>query len=339
MRYTVYIGTYTYADSVGVYSAALDDDGKLTLIGSAEVASPSYLIYSSDKKYIYASNEARDVDGVPGGAITAFEITGDGALKKIVTRPTGGGSPCHVLEHMGYLYASNYGSGSVTAFPIVNGVPGKAELTHQHEGDGPNKRRQEGPHAHCAMAVPGTDTFCVVDLGIDQARFYRKDGAALKLIQAISFPGGAGPRHVVFSKDGLFGWIVTELSNEVFSIRFDNEWAITGAMSTLPAGYDSDSACAAIRLSNDGKLIAASNRGHDSAAIFDVDVTTGLLTLNGIYSVGGENPRDINFSPDDRWLLSANQDTDTVTVLSVKDGFNIVNGAAITISKPTSILV
>ena len=340
MGYTVYIGTYTNAGGTGVYRAALDGGGKLSSIDAAESISPSYLIYSSDKKYVYAANEAREVDGVPGGAITAFVVQGDGSLQKTVVHTGCGSSPCHLLELDGYLYISNYGDGSVTAYPLVNGVPAEAEFRHRHEGGGPDKRRQEGPHAHCAMAVPGTDVFCVIDLGIDQARFYKKDGKSLALIQALALGGGSGPRHVVFSRDGRFGWIVTELSNEVYCIKCDNgDWAITGIFSTLPAGYSGVSNCAAIRLTDDSKLLAASNRGHDSAAIYDVDTATGLLTLKGIYSVGGKTPRDINFTPDGKWLISANQDSDIVTVLSVEDGFSLVDGASLTISRPTSILV
>ena len=338
MKHTLYIGTYTNDGGKGVYRAELAEDGKLGLIDSAETSSPSYIIFSADKKFIYAANEAREVGGVPGGAVTAFGVSGDGAIKKIVSRATGGGAPCHVLEHGGYLYAANYGDGTVTVFPLENGTPGEAEFTHRHSGSGPDASRQKGPHAHCVMAVPGTDVFCVVDLGIDQARFYRKDGKSLSLTQALSFPGGSGPRHVVFTEDGRFGWVVTELSNEIFCIGYESEWSITGSYSTLPSGYTGRSACAAIRLSYDGKLIAASNRFHDSVACFDVNGATGLLSLKGIYPVGGATPRDINFSPDDKWLLSANQDSDNVTVLSVKDGFRLVDGAALSVSKPTSIL-
>jgi len=350
MPHTVYIGTYTNAGGKGVYRAELSAEGKLNLIDSTAAASPSYLIFSSDRKYIYAANEAREVDGTPGGAVTVFGIDADavaraggessvaGALVKIASKPTGGGEPCHVLEHGGYLYASNYGAGTVSVFPLINGIPGDVEFTHRHEGSGPDERRQKGPHAHCAMSVPGSDVFCVIDLGIDQARFYRKDGRSLALVQALTFPGGAGPRHVVFSKDGRFGWVVTELSNEIYCIKYEAGWVITGKVSTLPSDFAGRSACAAIRLSPDEKLIAASNRFHDSVACFDVDNAKGLLSPIGIYPVGGATPRDINFSPDGKWLLSANQDSDSVTVLSMNDGFRLAEDAAISVSRPTTIL-
>ena len=280
------------------------------------------------------------MDGVPGGAVTAFSVSAGGMLKKIVTRPTGGGSPCHLLEHGGYLYGANYGEGNVAVFPLENGVPGEVEFIHQHEGSGPDEVRQKGPHAHCAMAVPGADVICIIDLGIDQARFYRKDEGALTLIQALSFPGGSGPRHVVFSSSGRFGWVVTELSNEIYCIEYKAGagWAISSKYPTLPPDYTSRSACAAIRLSHDEKLIAASNRVHDSVAVFDADVSTGLLSLKGIYPCGGANPRDIEFSPDGKWLLAANQDSDSVTVLSVEKDYTIVDGGALAVSKPASIL-
>jgi 6-phosphogluconolactonase len=338
MNHTVYIGTYTNSGGKGIYRAELADDGKLSLIDAAQIDSPSYIIFSSDKKYIYASNETREIAGVPGGGVTAFEVLGDGALKMSVCRPTGGGSSCHLLEHGGYLYCANYGSGSVTVFPLDGGIPGDVEFVHQHEGSGPDARRQKGPHAHQVMNVPGTDVVCVTDLGIDQTRFYRKDGKSLALVQALQFEGGDGPRHAVFTADGRFGWVVTELSNYVYSIKFDKEWAITGKYSTLPPGFAGESACAAIRLAKDEKTIAASNRFSDSVAVYDVDGATGLLSLKGIYPVGGATPRDIDFSPDGKWLLSANQDSDTVTALSVGGGFTVVEGATLSVPRPTCIL-
>ena len=341
MPYTFYIGSYTYAGGTGVYRATLDDDGRMSLDGAWADKSPTYIIFSSDRKYIYAANEAGGVGGAPGGGVAAFAVEDGGALTKIVSRPTAGGQPCHVLEHGGYLYASNYGAGNISVFPLIGGVPGELEFTHQHYGSGPNAQRQQGPRAHCAMGVPGTDVFCVADLGIDQVRFYKKDGRSLALVQALELAGGAGPRHAVFSKNGRFGWIVTELSNEIYAIKYDGEWTITKIYSTLPPDYDGSdgrSACAAIRLAGDGKLLAASNRGHDSVACFDVDKSTGLLTLAGIYPLGGAHPRDINFSPDDKWLLSANQDSDLVTALSVRDGFRIAGGGGLTVSKPACIL-
>ena len=342
MHQTVYIGTYTYSGGKGVYRASLSESGKLSLINFAENTSPSYLIFSSDKKYLYAANEAREVEGIPGGAVTAFRVLGDGSLEKVVIRATGGGSPCHLLEHNDYLYAANYGEGNVAVFPLVEGIPGEAEFIHQHEGSGPDKGRQEGPHAHCIMAAPGSDEFCVIDLGIDQARFYRKDSKALTLTQSLPFPGGSGPRHMVFSHDGRFAWVVTELSNEIYCIANQlsdsSEWAIIAKYPTLPPDYTGRSACAAIRLSPDGSMIAASNRFHDSIAVFNVDAATGLLTLKGIYPCCGATPRDIDFSPDGKWLLSANQDSDIVTVLSVEDKFSIVEDGSLNIPKPTCVL-
>ena len=338
MSYTFYVGGYTNTGGKGVYRAELTDGGKLNMIDWAPTASPTYLIFSNDKKYIFAANEARDVNGVPGGAVTAFGVASDGSLAHAVSRPTGGGQPCHVLEHFGYVYAANYGAGNISVYPAQGGLPGEIAFTHQHAGSGPNARRQEGPHAHCVMAVPGSDVFCAIDLGIDQARFYRMGDGALELVQALQFPGGAGPRHVVFASNGRIGWVVSELSNEVFTIEYSSEWKITAKCSTLPEGYAGRTSCAAIRLSGDEKLLAASNRGHDSAACFEADAATGKLSPIGIFPTGGEQPRDINFSPDGKWLLAANQESDLVTLLSVTDGFKLIESASLSVPKPACIL-
>ena len=82
---------------------------------------------------------------------------------------------------------------------------------------------------------------------------------------------------------------------------------------TLPDDYDEVSHTADIHITDDGKYLYGSNRGHDSLAMYAVDGVTGRLSLLGIVPTGGENPRNFGIDPTNSFVLVGNQSSDTVT--------------------------
>ena len=84
-------------------------------------------------------------------------------------------------------------------------------------------------------------------------------------------------------------------------------------ISTLPDGYEDFNATAAIRLSKDGKYLYASNRGHDSIAVYTI-LADGSLELLEIVPTHGQNPRDFDLTPDQEFLIAVHQDSDNATV-------------------------
>jgi 6-phosphogluconolactonase len=57
-----------------------------------------------------------------------------------------------------------------------------------------------------------------------------------------------------------------------------------------------------------------SNRGHNSIAVFSVAESTGALTLEQVISTDGDWPRNFTLDPTGRWLLVANQRSNSVVV-------------------------
>ena len=84
------------------------------------------------------------------------------------------------------------------------------------------------------------------------------------------------------------------------------------SFSTIPIGYTEGNICADIKISSDGKFVYASNRGHNSIAIFEVSAENGSLKLIGHQSTLGDAPRNICLSPDDNFLLVANRRTNNI---------------------------
>ncbi len=118
------------------------------------------------ESFLYSVMEDMAYEGREGGGVAAFRID-EGSLT-LLTQGTAGTLPCHLLpdEKRGFLYATNYLSGSVSMFRLnADGSVGELCDLKQHYGHGPNEERQEGPHVHyVGYSADGTGLWCV-DLG------------------------------------------------------------------------------------------------------------------------------------------------------------------------------
>jgi len=340
LKYQAYIGTYSVRGSRGIYLIEADSGtGALKILDAWQAESPSYLAISEagGKKFLYAALECKEFENSPGGGAASFVIGSGGSLTKLSARPTKGRSPCHVCPGPDgkKLFVANYGDGTLSIFNVENGKLSEASVI-AHSGQGPNQARQKGPHVHCAQLEPGTGRLCVIDLGIDQAVFYNlKD---MSRSGSFATDGGAGPRHVVFSKHSPFAWLVCELSSQVYAFEPKSGKRI-GVYSTLPSGFKGESSCAAIKLSPDEKNLYASNRGHDSIACYDIDRKTGALSLRAICPTGGKNPRDFAISPDGAFLYAANQDSDNIKVFKLEKGLPVETGQSLDIPAPVCVVI
>ena len=127
---------------------------------------------------------------------------------------------------------------------------------------------------------------------------------------------GDGPRHLVFHPDRNLAFVINELSNTVISLKHDPNGGMFEAIarvSTLPESFDGESYCADIHVSPDGQFLYASNRGHNSIAIFSIS-EDGQLQLLGTESTRGNWPRNFTLSPDGKYLIVANQFSGNVVV-------------------------
>ena len=137
---------------------------------------PSFLAVHPNGKYLYAVNEIGNFNGGTSGAVSAFAIDAKtGALKFLNQVPTRGAGPCYVsLDKTGaFVLVANYDSGSIASFPVqADGSLGTTSGFVQHSGSGPDKERQEGPHAHWIGTSPDNRFALAVDLGLDQVIVY-----------------------------------------------------------------------------------------------------------------------------------------------------------------------
>jgi len=325
----ILIGTYTRDKgepvSHGIYRVIFDQtSGKfLELTLAAEANSPSFLAIHPSGDFVYAVVEAKEFEGQPGGGVMAFSRdTTSGALRLLNQRPVGANGPCHLaVDATGKtLIVANYGGGSVSVFPISpDGSLGERSDFHQHSGSGFDEKRQKAPHAHGITISPDNRFVFVPDLGIDQLKIYHLDAGSARLQPAepafAPLKPGAGPRHFSFSPDGSHGYCVNELDNTVTSFAWNSEEAVLKlleSISTLPPDWDGKNTTAEIAVHPNGLFVVASNRGHDSLAVFRRDPSTGLLTAVSVTSCGGEQPRSFAFSPDGKWIVVAHQGSNSM---------------------------
>ncbi len=345
---TVYVGTYTDGASQGIYRFTFDPSTGVatTPVLAAETTNPSFLAMHPNGRVLYAVNEN---DGA-GGRVSAFavnQVTGD--LTLLNQRSSEGGAPCHLVVDRGgrHVLVANYGGGNVAVLPILaDGSLGPASDVRQQQGTGPNRARQEAAHAHGIYLDPSERIAVSPDLGADRVFVYRYDADAGRLtpIGAGLVEPGAGPRHVAFDPTGRLLYAINELTSTISVFDVD---AKTGTLTrkqdvpTLPAGHTGTSWTAELALSADGRHAYASNRGHDSVAVFTIEGATGRLAPLGHVPVRGRTPRHFAIDPTSGWMLVAHQGDDSIAVfrMDAQSGMPVPSDTVIRVAKPVCVLM
>lgn len=359
----VYIGTYSEPILFGT-GQVLEGKGKgihvfsyepetgfLELLGVAEgIRNPSFLTLSQDGRFLYAVNELKEFQGKASGSVSAFKVGPQPwQLTLINQQPTMGTDPCHVaLDRTGcYCAVANFRTGSVAVYPVrADGSLGEPGAFVQHTGSSIDPVRQTGPHAHAVVFDKENRRLFVPDLGTDTLVVYEFDAATGRLshnnAESVSLPAGSGPRTLEFHPSGRYAYLINELNSTVTTLKVTEEsgqLVAVQAVSTLPEGFSGKSTCADIHIHPNGLYLYASNRGHDSLAVFAIDQESGSLEKIDIVSTGGKTPRHFAIAPDGRHVLVANQDTDNLVVFRVEDQGRTLRNTGLQVAVGTPVCV
>jgi len=331
-RYRVmYVGTYTSGKSEGIYVYEFAPQvGALGSFESKKSVNPSFITVDRSRRFLYAVNEVGEYEGKPGGYVSAFEINSiSGNLFFLNQQATQGADPCHLTvdSKRKVLLVANYTGGNVTVLPIrADGSLAPASDLKQHEGSGP-KEQQKGPHAHCVILDRFERHALVADLGVDKVMVYRFNRATGKLIPAkqpfAELQAGAGPRHLAFHPTGKYLYVINELDSSMAAFKYnETNGTLThiDTVSTLPGDFSGVSYCADVHVSQSGRFLYGSNRGHNSIVVFEIDPRTGKLKLVEHVSTEGDWPRNFTIDPSGKFLLVANQRSDNVVSFHIDAG-------------------
>ncbi len=306
----------------GIYHARFDpENGKLESAKlAAEIPSPGFLAWHPDGTTLYA------VAQVEGGAgVAGFRVKPGGVLEQFTSsvNPDGGGAHIAVHSSGKFLLTAQYGGGSVALFPIgADGALGEPVVTEHEGGSEVVDRRQKSPHPHWAGFSPDGKFALVPDLGTDNIHIYQIDANNTEIIKhglAVGIPGG-GPRHMRFSADGRFIYLLNEFTLSVTTFAWDAAAGTAQRLGTEPALSDEVksgelfNSAAEIIVHPDGQFVWSSNRGHDSITCYRADPATGTLSATAVQAVRGAWPRNINIDPTARWVLAAGANSNTVSV-------------------------
>ena len=347
----VFIGTYTGGPSKGIYTYELSlENGSLREVGlAAEAQSPSFLAIHPNKKFLYAVSEVSSFAGKKTGAVSAFKIDpASGKLTRLNDASAGGDGPCHlVVDRAGKnVLVANYGGGSVAVLPIKDdGSVGEATAFIQHTGSSVNPQRQKEPHAHSANLDAANKFAFVADLGLDKVMVYRFDAEKGSLTPnepafAKVTPGG-GPRHFAFRPDGKSAYVCNEITSKVTAFNYDSSKGVlteTQTISTLPEGWTGNTSTAEIQVHPSGRFVYCSNRGHNSVAVFSVS-GEGRLTYVENESTLGKTPRNFGIDPTGKYLIAANQDSDTLAVFQINQSTGALDPVGQPVAAPKPVCV
>ena len=307
----------------------------------AALRNPSFITATPSGEHVYAASETFEFDGRPGGGLTAFaRDRATGALRVLNARPTGGDSPCYiVIDATGeFVVVANYAAinapGSLAVFARErDGSLGEMTDFVEHAGSGPDRVRQVSSHPHMVIFYPpaaagqaARGDVLVPDLGADAVLTYGLDAHG-KLVEKpelrLGTSPGAGPRHVRFHPNGRHLFVLNELDSTLMLARLDGGRFVQSAtLSTLGPGSFPNSTASELRVAASGRLVFASNRGSDSdsIAMFHFDEATEELSLVHIEPSRGEVPREFTLSPDERYVVVANQNSDTIVTFAITEG-------------------
>lgn len=324
-KYFLYVGSYTHEILLYEFDT---QTGQVKLDGPAgQIDSPSWITADPSFKYLYAVSE---LDGRPGG-VGAFSINREnGMLTKLNQLPSGGVAPCFVTtDHTGKMVlAANYMTGGVSAYPVKeDGSLGEMTALMTSIGQGPNKERQDGPHAHDVVISSDNKMAYVPDLGLDQLRAYQIDPEKATLAPHdppfIKQDAGFGPRHLVFSPNGSYAYLMNELKSMLTVFSYDKGTGMLKKLddvATVPPGHKGFNGPAEILVDASGKFVYGTNRGADTIAVFSVSEDGAKLQLIQTISSEGHMPRGLAIAPGGKFMLVGNQNTNNFAVYSIDAG-------------------
>jgi 6-phosphogluconolactonase len=295
----------------GIRSLDLDATGGAVLGEPIDVGpNPMFLARHGDD-LLAVAHELDD------GQVSTWRVDGD-AVGPIAPRSTtGSAGPCHVaFDAEGTrVFAANYVGGRLSVHDAATGtLLGAFDFV----GEGPRFDRQQSPHAHQAVLDPARRRLLVNDLGADRIRVVRftvtgeptHDPGDDLVIHA-----GAGPRHLVISGD--LAIVANELDRTASVIDL-----VTGEeVSVTPVGPDVTPrglGLSAIRLTRAGTVLIG-DRDLDGVQALRVDASARALQHVTQLVTGGEHPRDLELTPDERFLVVADQASDSIAIVSLDE--------------------
>ncbi len=262
-------------------------------------------------------------------AVVAWQVEGSG-VEFLNHRQIQTGGAAHVGVHPAgnMLVTAQYGAGTVEVFPLKpdGSLATRSQIIQHNGGSRVVENRQNRPHPHWAGFSPDGKFVFIPDLGMDQTLIYKVDFQYNELMKhgAIDAPPGGGPRHMKFSKDGNYIFILNELTLSVSSYKYDAAQGSASLVETVQTLSDETkskeifNSASEIRIHPSGNFAYTGNRGNDSITAFRINQSTGRLTKIEHEPIRGVWPRNFQISPDGNWIVVGGAHSNTVSLFRIE---------------------
>ena len=344
---TVLISSYNGPTRKGIYAYSFSPTTSAPIeIAQLDLENPSFFFQVPDSPTIYAVSEANNVEEA-----LVYSLNFEYGIKPKFTiqnqYPTLGADPCYITAMGNAIITANYSSGSLSVLNKNKTFPFNINFESKI---GHDINRQECPHLHCVHITPDQQHLIAADLGSDNLYLYsifpelEDQSQMLKLKQTIELPPGSGPRHITFSKDGNFLYLLNELSGTLMTFTYSinpssNSCSIV-PIQTIQADQSNGRGSADIHLSPDQQFLYTSHRlVNDGISVFKRDIQTGQLEFIQ-YVKTGSHPRNFAISSDNLYMLVACRDDNVVQVFQRNletGGLTLLEDQGIQVEKPVCV--
>lgn len=344
-KYVAYVSCYTSGNKTNMGISIFDVDvknGRMTKKDQVEITNSSYITVSHNRKFLYSITDF---------GVESYVIQKDGSLKMLNAASINGMRGCYLSTDYDdrFLFVAGYHDAKLTVLKLnADGSVGEIADEIFHKGLGSIAERNFRPHINCVKMTRDNKFLLAADLGMDHVVVYEVNHVTGKLrqIDIIHSEQESAPRHMKFSKDGKFLYIVHELKSyiDVYEYSLDKNgipnFEKIQNISTLNDYHASVTSASAINWSEDFKYMVSTNAGDNSVVVYSVDSKTGLLKKLLCLPVSGDYPKDACLFPDDKHLVSLNHESNTMTFFTVdmEHGTIVMNGKEIQIDRPNCIV-
>lgn len=355
----LYVGTYTGHGSKGIYGFRFTaTNGDLQPLGlAAEAINPSALAlvpstaqHGSGRRLLAVRETSKEADGLEGAVLSYLIDQSSGSLRLVDQTLSHGDGPCSIsLDESGrYVFVANFWSGSVAVLPLMaNGRFGVPSAVVQNHGHSIHPQRQREPHPHAFRTTPNNRFAVVADLGTDKLSIYRFDSSTGHIAPTspafFQTKAGSGPRHLAFSHDGRFLYVIHEIDCTVSVISVDESDGspkLLQTVSTMDEGLNQPGDAAELLLHTNGRFLYASTRQTSTIRLFQIDGTSGKLTPVRDFSTAGQSPAVFSIDPSGRWLIAGNQNSNNLALFPIEYSTGILGKlhSSISVNTPSSLV-
>jgi len=228
------------------------------------------------------------------------------------------GKLCHMETQGTLLVGTAFRDAYIETFQLAK--DGRIERSIEKcrfKSDSGVKSKRNKVHPHAFKFDPEGRFGFMPDVGRDLIQAFEVKGSKLKYRSDLDYKSkaGAGPRHFTFHPDGKSAYLINESDFTLTAFDYLNgQLTPTDTQSCLPMEFKKRNSGADVHVHPEGKLVYASNRGHDSLAVFSLE-EEGKLKLLSNESTKGQRPR--NFAIHQDFALVTNKLSDSVIFFSL----------------------